>query len=581
MFRNPYLVKSVRLQGGKSAALEMMRGRIVMIGLFFALAYAAVAFRAFEVSVFQGNALNQPEREALFAYNNENQGHKPRGDIYDRNGVLLATTLPGVSLYVDPALIIGHEEVARDLTRIIPDLDYGVTLQRLQSSNRFVWIRRNITPQQQYEVLALGQPGLGFERQQRRFYPQGALASHLIGYTNVDNSGLAGLERSFENHLASGKDLRLSLDIRVQHIVHRELQRAIDDFTGIAGVGIVMDLRNGEIIAGVSLPDFDPHNAGSAGANEMFNRMTLGVYELGSIFKVFTTAAGLELANIPLSKPFDARTPLRFGRHTISDFRGQNRVLTMAEVFMYSSNIGTAKIAEMIGAEGLRGFYDDLGLLKPMDIVFREVGRPLSPQNWRHINMLTASYGHGISTTPLQTTAAIASIMNGGLLVTPQFVVDAEALESGGRKNTLSHNAPSVRVVSEDTSEKMRALMRLVVSNGTGSKADVAGYEVGGKTGTADKVGASGRYERNKRISSFVGIYPSSDPQYAILVMVDEPKPNKHSFGFATAGWVSAPAMARIVSSMASVLGQKPALKPKEQDAAHSMLQYISAGGTN
>lgn len=557
--------KSTSLLGDRSVALDKMRGRMILIGLCFILVYSAVALRAFDVTVLQGMMKGAvSEQEAFFDYSDKKAG---RGNIYDRNGVLLATTLPGASLFVDPSLVVDAKALAQDLTRIIPDLEYGSTLQKLQSQGRFVWLQRNISPAQQHAILQLGQPALGFEHEEHRFYPQGGLAAHMIGYASVDNNGLAGIERSFNQYLSGGNDLRLSMDIRLQHILHREVARAIKEFTGVAGVGVIMDVHTGEVLAGVSLPDFDPHEAGTADPNAMFNRMTLGVYELGSIFKIFTTAAALEKLSLPLGYQLDAREPIKIGRFKISDFHGQNRVMSLTEVFMHSSNIGTAKMAEMLGNDRLIGFYNDLGLLEPMDIVFKEVGKPQKPAQWRPVNTLTASYGHGISTTPLQTVAAVASIANGGLLVKPQFVV---AEESGAAAK------PFVRVLSEETSVKMRALMRLVVTEGTGSKAELAGYEIGGKTGTADKVGASGRYERGKRISSFVGVYPSTAPRYALLVMVDEPKPNKSSYGYATAGWVSAPAISRIVSSMATVLGEEPVYKADEQDLSRPLLQYVS-----
>lgn len=566
MFRSPYMNrrKSAPLQGERSASLEKMRGRIVLIGLFFIVAYGAVALRAFDVTVFQGMIAPSVERDGFYDYTGQASA---RGNIYDRNGVMLATTLPGASLYVDPSLVVDHAAMAKDLARIFPDMDYGALLQKIQSGGRFVWLKRNISPEQQHAILQLGQPALGFEHQERRFYPHGALASHLVGYTNVDNSGLAGLERSFEAHLAGGQDLKLSMDIRLQHILHREVSRAIDEFSGIAGSGLIMDVHTGEILAGVSLPDFDPHDAGNADDNATFNRLTLGVYELGSIFKIFTTSAVLEKLKLPLGYQFDTTKPLQVGRYQISDFKGKNRVLSLAEVFMYSSNIGTAKMAEMLGTQALVDFYTDLGLLDPMDIVFREVGKPQKPSQWRPINTLTASYGHGISTTPLQMSAAVASIANGGILVKPKFIMQDEAQSS---------HETVMRVISPETSQKMNALMRLVVSEGTGSNADVAGYEIGGKTGTADKVGAGGRYEKGKRISSFIAVYPSSAPRYAVLVMVDEPKPNKSSYGYATAGWVSAPAIARIVSSMATVLGEKPAYKTPEQDVSSPLLQFVT-----
>lgn len=566
MFRAPYLRKSVRLQGERSATLDRMRGRVVLIGLFFVAAYASVAVRAFDLAVFQNKSLRGGEAQE--GYYNYSDAKVERGNVYDRNGILLATSLPSASLYADPALIISPEQLARQLSKIFPGMDYGATLQKLQGQGRFVWIRRNITPAQQHAVLQLGQPGLAFEHEVKRYYPHGPLFSHMVGYTDVDSNGLGGVERSFNKYLAGGQDLRLSMDIRLQHILHREVSRAMSDFSAIGGGGVIMDARTGEILAGVSLPDFEPDQAGSVKPEQMFNRLTLGVYELGSMFKIFSTAAALDLKKLPLGYQFDVRQPIKVGRFTIKDFHPENRMLTLAEVFMHSSNIGSARMGQMVGTDGLRNFYKDLGLLDTMQFEINEVGKPLVPNPWREVSTLTASYGHGLSTTPLQMSAAVASIVNDGLLVKPTLVLDDRAT-----KKSVEHT--DVRVISSKTSEDMRALLRLVVSEGTGGKADVPGYEIGGKTGTAEK-SVNGRYDRKKLISSFVSVFPSSDPQYVVMVMVDEPKGNKQSYGYATAGWVAAPAVSRIVSSMASVLALPPQYVPEEKDVSHPLKQYVA-----
>lgn len=569
MFKAPYLRKSIRTQGEKSTMLHQARGRVVIVGLAFLIAYSAVALRAFDLSVL-GGARDSGQEEEYYSYAAD---RIVRGDIVDRNGVLLATTLPSASLFADPALIMEHEELAGDLIKIFPALDYGATLQKLQDNGRFVWLERNITPQQQHAVLKLGQPGLGFEHETRRYYPHGALASHLVGYTNVDDRGLGGVERSFNAHLGEGKSLTLSLDIRLQHVLHREISKAIEDFTAKAGAGVILDAQTGEVLAGVSLPDFNPSQMNTVTAQQMFNNLTLGVYELGSMFKIFSTAALLDLENVALGYEFDAREPIRIGRFTINDYHAENRILTVPEVFMYSSNIGSAKMGEMVGTEALRKFYSDLGLLSRMAFEIDEIGSPIVPSPWRDVHTLTASYGHGVATTPLQMSAAVASIVNGGLLVKPRLVIDDAA--NSPEKDPEVDSA--IRIISPQTSMKMRGLLRLVVTEGTGGNADVPGYEVGGKTGTAEKIGADGRYDRNRLISSFVATFPASDPQYVVMIMVDEPKGNEKSYGYATAGWVAAPAVARTISSMAAILGLPPSYKPEEQDFAHPLKQYVSA----
>lgn len=557
--------KALKLQGEKSSALDLARGRLVLMSAFFALAYIILAVRAFDLSVIQASSFD-PEIVAELSSPEDQAPQVMRADIMDRNGLLLATTLKTASLYVDPRLISDTKKTAQGLVKIFPDLSYGDILQKLQSGKRFIWLKRNITPDEQYAVLGLGEPGLQFEHEDRRFYPQGPLAVHLVGYTNVDSKGLAGIERSFDNYLSEGHALKLTLDVRLQHILHREMKRALEEFDGLSASGVVMDVRNGDVLAGVSLPDFDPHDPGSAKQEELFNHLTLGAYELGSVFKIFSTAALFEEKNVPMSTTFDAREPLKRGRFTIRDYHAQDRVLTLPEVFMYSSNIGSAMMGEAVGTQELKDFYEDLGLLTPLDFEIHEIARPIVPSPWRDINALTASYGHGVATTSMQLAAGVSSIVNGGLLVKPSLVLSEPTSARSGENE--------IRVVSPQTAHKMCQLLRLVVTDGTGSKAEVKGYSVGGKTGTAEKL-VNGRYDNKKKISSFVGVFPMDAPRYAIFIMVDEPKGNKKTFGYATGGWVAAPAVARVVASMGAVLG----LPPKAEDVpdlGQSLKQYVS-----
>ncbi|MCB1563824.1 MAG: penicillin-binding protein 2, partial [Alphaproteobacteria bacterium] len=348
------------------------------------------------------------------------------------------------------------------------------------------------------------------------------------------------------------------------------VKRAVEEFSASSASGVIMDVKTGEILAGVSLPDFDPHDPGGAPKEALFSHLTQGAYELGSVFKVFSTAALFESRNVPMGTMFDAREPLKRGRYTINDYHAKDRILTLPEVFMYSSNIGSAMMGEAVGTDALKAFYEDLGLLTPLELEIRETAHPIVPSPWRDINALTASYGHGVATTPVQLVTAVSSIVNGGLLVKPSVVLhDATA--------QTPDSSAHIRVVSERTAEKMRELLRLVVTDGTGSKADVKGYQVGGKTGTAEKL-VNGRYDRTKRMSSFVGVFPMDAPRYAVFVIVDEPKGNKDSFGYATGGWVAAPAVARTVVSMAAILGLPPE-SPSRLDPASPLKQYISTAG--
>lgn len=561
--KSPFSKLSMRIVGEKSSTLDLARGRIVLIVALFVMMYIGVCARLIDATLIQGYFRQHEEVSELALHQAAKEEHGRRADIVDRNGVLLATSLKTASLYADPKHILDPVGTAKSLVKVFPDLTYGETLRKLQDHKRFVWVRRNLTPDEQRKILEIGDPGLAFDYDYRRFYPQGPLVSHMVGYSDVDGKGLGGVERSFDKILTeSEKPLKLTLDIRLQHVLRREMKAAIRDFTAKAGAGVVMDVNTGEVLAAVSLPDFDPQ-APTAKPNdpEMFNRVTLGVYELGSIFKIFTTAALLEKTNARMSNTYDTTKPLQRYGHKISDYHPEKHPLTVPEIFMHSSNIGTALMAETIGTKGLRDFYNDIGLTRKEEFEIDEVGKPMLPRPWREISTLTASYGHGIAVTPLQVVTAASSIINGGTLVKPTLVMSDDV-----------KTEPQHRVVRQETSLKMRQLMRLVVTQGTGGNADVPGYMVGGKTGTADK-SVNGRYLPGKRMSSFMGVFPINDPKYAIYVMIDEPNPNKKSYGYATAGWVAAPAVGRVISSMAPLLNMK-SLKD-QPDLSEPLRQFV------
>ncbi len=547
--------RTFHMTGSRSGALEMARGRLVIISAVFILAYLILALRAFDLSIIQGELQGAEERLARAEHSEQKTPYAGRGDIVDRNGILLARSIQTVSLYADPKLIEKPDDVAHDLQTIFADMSYGDLLQKLQSNNRFVWIKRNITPDDHHQILLSGHPGLQFKTEMRRIYPHGDLASHLLGYTSLDMKGLSGVEGAFDTFLTSKETaLHLTVDVRLQHGLRKAMAGAVQKHKAKGAAGIVMDVTNGEILAAVSLPDFDPHRAGQAIQKEKFNRYALGVYEPGSTFKIFSTAALLE-SNNSLSQRFDAREPIKVGRHTINDFHAEKRVLTLPEVFMHSSNIGSALMGQKVGTERLKSFYKDLGLLKPSDLELLEKGKPLIPDPWREVNTLTASFGHGIAVSPVQLVAAASSIVNGGLYITPTMILPHSGLQNAS-------NAESLRIVSPQTAHRMRQLLRLVVTDGTGSKADVKGYEVGGKTGTAEKIGPDG-YDSDRLISSFLGVFPASEPRYAVYVMVDEPKGTKETFGFATGGWVAAPTVAQVIEHMAVLLKIPPQSKDK------------------
>lgn len=567
--------KNENMQTGQSTALQLACGRLLLLSFGFVLAYAVVAVRVFDLMIMQGNIGESAQETAeldRLARSGDLLAQVRRGNIYDRNGVLLATSLKTPSLYADPALILDKPALAAALPKIFPDLKEAEVLTKISAKkSRYAWLRANISPSQQQRVLELGEPGLAFEYADSRIYPQGVLAAHLLGYTGRDGTGLSGIERGAQQYLAKGQDVTLSIDVRLQHALRREIQATIEEFSAQAGAGMIMDARTGEILAGVSLPDFDLNFTSVLAADPeknkelLTNRLTLGVYEFGSVFKIFTTAALLETQDTPFSATFDARQPLKIGRYTINDYHAQKRVLTVPEVFMHSSNIGSALMARSVGAQKLKGFLSDLGFMSRPQFDVLEVGAPLTPNPWGEASTITVSYGHGISITALQLCGAMAAIVNGGLQVHPKLIRPAEAQ---GLK-------PQARLIAQETSDKMRALLRLVVTHGTGKKADVPGYSVGGKTGTAEKSGGKKGYNRKSLLSSFIGAFPIDDPQYIVFVMIDEPQGTKKSYGYATGGWTAAPTVAKIVTSMAAILGLPSDQYNPEQDISLPLEQYL------
>ena len=531
---------SVAFAGVRAHALEVSRNRIVVTAALITLAFAVIAGRLVELTAFR--AAPAPVRVA------QTSAPKERADIVDRNGILLATSLPMASLYANPKHVLDHDQAAERLAQALPDLKRETIAKRLASDGSFVWLHRNLTPEAQFRVNALGIPGLYFQKTERRVYPYGNLASHVMGLTDVDGAGLSGLEKHFNDNLQvrSGV-LKSSVDIRIQSVLRDELGRAMKEFQAIGATGIVMDVHTGEVLAMSSLPDFDPNHPSSAIGDAAFNRATKGVYEMGSTMKLFTAAVGLDMGTTDLTRRYDASTPIHIGRFTIKDYHGKNRWLTVPEIMIYSSNIGAAKMALEFGTPTQRRYMEAFGFLKPAHFELPEIGSPLSPAKWRDVNTITISYGHGIAVSPLQIVTAVSAISNGGILPTPTLI----------RRDDDVRRTVGTRVVTRETSRKMRELMRMVVEDGTGKNADVPGYLVGGKTGTADKAVARG-YSERKIISSFVGVFPIDEPEYVVLAILDEPKGTKKTYGYATGGWVAAPVVSNVISQMASIMGIVP-----------------------
>jgi cell division protein FtsI (penicillin-binding protein 3) len=533
---------TVILEGNYKQALETGRNRLLVTGVMFMIAFLAIAVRLVDLTAFGPGGEPRISRTIPTAALTAG-----RADIFDRNGTVLATSLPTASLFADPRDIMDAEDAASKLAAVFPDIKRNVLLHKLKSKSRFVWIYRNLTPNQQYAVNRLGIPGVTFQRGERRVYPHGREAAHVLGLTDIDGNGIAGVEKYFASSLNKGEEpLELSIDLRVQAMFRQELTAAMDEFQAIGAAGVVLNVRTGEIISLVSLPDFDPNIPDSMIGTVAFNRATKGVYEMGSTFKLFTTAMALDSGAVSIDGGYDASQPIKISRFTISDYHGKNRWLSVPEILVYSSNIGSAKMAMDVGAKAQKFYLDQLGLLRQSAVELPEIGVPQFPARWGDISTMTISYGHGLSVSPLQLVDAVAALVNDGIRMPVTLLK-----HRGG-------SAPvGTRVLSEGTSKQMRDLMRLVVTSGTGKNADAPGYLVGGKTGTADKQ-VGGRYGSDALISSFVGVFPVDAPRFVILAMLDEPKGTERTFNYATGGWVAAPVVRRMVLKIAALLGILP-----------------------
>jgi cell division protein FtsI (penicillin-binding protein 3) len=531
---SPAVLRTLRIQltGHRHSALEIARQRLILVMLLFCAGAGTLILRLVDLSVLQA----RPAEKTAFV-----ASHPYRADVTDRNGVVLATSLPVKSLGVKPGMIVDRVRVARELVRIVPELNLRAVEQTLNGPpKRFQWLRRKLTPHQVLDINAIGEPGLQFRDEYKRIYPNGLMAAHLIGGTDVDGNGIAGIEKFLEPQLrGAGADVpvKLTLDSRVQFALEDELLKGIAENRAIGGFGLVMDANTGAIIAMANMPTFNPNDPNATAPEARFNAVTKGVYELGSTFKIFAVAQGLDQGTTTLGKRYDAGHAIHIAGFTIKDFHSKNRPLTTTETFIYSSNIGTALIADEFGGERQKAFLGRLGFLEAPALEIPEVARPLYPHPWGRLATMTVGYGHGMAVTPLHLAQGMAAMINGGFKVQPTVLSDVAARHKQG-----------ARVISAETSEHMRALFRLTVTQGTGNRADVEGYRVGGKTGTAEKPKAGG-YAKKSNISTFAGAFPMDAPRYIVIASLDEPK------GIGTGGLVSAPMVANLILRAAPALG--------------------------
>ena len=523
-----------------AAPLGIAQQRLMVIMLLFMLVTAVIAARLVQLCVVSG----ADQRRAAF-------GQLQRGEIVDRNGVPLATKVKLWAIAVNPQEIMGDRNaLAVKLAELMPERSVADYRRILFSRRKFYYLRRPAPPALAAAVHAIGEPGLQLLGEQHRLFPQGSLAGHVLGYAQETEKGLMGIgvERYFDASLRKGDQLTLSLDSRVQAAMEGEITRRMAEVQAVGGAGVVLDVDTGEVLALASLPTINP-NAPLRVQADIPNKATLSTYELGSTFKMITFANALETGVIgDMRQKIDISHPLHVGGHTIHDDEPKHRAVTIPEVMTFSSNVGTAQIADQLGADRTKAFFHKLKLDARTSIELRERGMPLVPKYWARTTVMTTAYGHGIAVTPLHLAEAFAALANGGMWHPATLM-----------KHQPGQAVPGERVISEATSARIRQLMRLVVLQGTGTNADAPGLRVGGKTGTAEKI-VNGGYTKNANITTFAGVFPMDHPRYVVLAVLDDAKPNKGTFGFKTAGWMAAPIGKRVIARIGPLLGVRPEL---------------------
>jgi cell division protein FtsI (penicillin-binding protein 3) len=565
----------------RRAALDRTRARLVVAG-GFALLFGAVAAKLTAATVLFPMAPtaaetrplvppdpgpDTPDAEPMIA-----GAQKPRATILDRNGEILAISLPMAALYADPREMIDTAEAAHKLKSVLPRLDEKEAASRLASGKQFVYLERQITPSEELAINALGIPGVYFQAGQKRRYPLGRVAAQVLGGVDVDSHGVAGVEKAFDKRLSTDSEpLRLSIDVRVQGVMRDELEKSKDEFQAIGACGIVMDVRTGEVIAMVSLPDYDANQFGETPPDDRFNRAVTGMFEPGSTFKLQTAAMALDFGSAHIWDTFDAAHNIRIGRFTITDYKGKHRMLWLPEVLAYSSNLGAAHIALGVGPQRQQTWLQAMGMFRKVGIELPEAGWPIVPSraNWKEATTMTVGFGHGIAVSPLHVVRGTAALANGGIVLQPTILA----------REPTDGPPEGRRIMNLATSDTIRKLMRLVVTNGYGKPADVEGYFVGGKTGTAEKVGNHG-YKKHANVSAFISVFPMNAPRYAVYFMLDEPKGNKETGGYSTAGAVSAPGAGRVIARIAPMLGLFPDIQHEPEVQASLDIPLEPARGS-
>ena len=534
-------------------ALNVAKRRTMVVISVFIFAFAILIVRLFQVMVFNGNDdenslyMNAPKISS-------------RADIVDRNNNIIATSLPTVSLYACPHEIIDFDDAIEKTCSVFKDIQKDKFLRRMKKAKKFLWVKRNLSPKQEQEILNQGIPGFHFLKTEKRVYPDKNLLAHVIGGTDIDNNGIAGIEKVFDEALKSStQPISLSIDMNIQHAVHDELQKAVREFRAKGGAAIVMKIKTGEIFSLVSLPDFDPNRNENPNSRERFNMATSSAIEPGSSAKIINTAMALETKKITPFSQYDARFPIKIGRFTIHDFHGRETYLSVEEILKYSSNIGSAKIALDVGREYQKSFFKKVGLLDSVACELIETQKPLYPKNWGEVSSMTIAFGHGIALSPLHLITVISGMLNDGIKNNPTLL----------KKNSETSGE---RIISEKTAKQIAILMRLNVTEGANKKAEVNGYCVGGKSGTAEKSNR-GKYSKTANYTGFIGAFPMPNPEYSVYVVLDEPQATAKTHGFRTAGWIAAPTASNIIRRIGPMLNIM--ISENQEPDWHKMLRKI------
>ena len=548
----------------REQSLAVAHQRLMILMLLFSAVTVVIALRLLWLTVFADSALGRQ---------NPNLLAPPRADIVDRNGEVLARTIDAWSIGVHANRLLNEpEDLAPKLAALMPERTEAQYLALLKSGVRFTYLRRRAMPELVAAVNALGEPGMAFSREPERLYPQLTLAAHVLGYTDMDGHGVTGMERVLDKRLSDAAlrktPVALSIDKRVQAAMESELNNAMVAHQALGATGLVMDVRTGEMVALVSLPVFNPNKIGQSDPEAFRNNVTQSVYELGSTFKPITMAGAMDAGVITsLSKRYDATAPLQVGKFKIKDDHPMNRWLNVPETLVHSSNIITARIADQMGAKRMEAMFRRIGFYEPPYIELKEKGRPLVPSYWGRTTTMTTAYGHGIAVTPLQLASAYAALVNGGIWRPATLMKVEPGKAAKGR-----------RVFSQYASDTSRQMLRLIVTDGTGKKADVPGMRIGGKTGTAEKPSAGG-YSKHINVSTFAAAFPMDAPRYVVIAMLDAPKGNAESFGLTTAAWTAAPVVAKVIARTGPMLGVFPdASREMPLDELRTLIWKAKAG---